>query len=77
MSETVRHFLQQRQKALSHQLSSLSSAAEELAGAHKLTAAEADCLLQTTGEQAIDFLKSELKTWQSLLRKDEEFMVRT
>ncbi|EIE20286.1 hypothetical protein COCSUDRAFT_67565 [Coccomyxa subellipsoidea C-169] len=73
MAETAVHFMKQRKAALSAHMDSVQNAIDDLTGAHKLTDAEAECLVQLAGEQAIKLLKSQLEAWESLLRKDKDF----
>lgn len=68
--------MKQRKAALSAHMDSVQNAIDDLTGAHKLTDAEAECLVQLEGEQAIKLLKSQLEAWESLLRKDKDFAVR-
>lgn len=76
MADTAVQFLKQRKVALNEHLDSLQNAINDLTIYHKLTDAEAECLVQLAGEQAIRLLKSQIGAWESLLRKDKDVAVR-
>ena len=76
MAETAVQFLKQRKAALNDHMDSVQNAIDDLTGVHKLTDAEADCLVQSAGDQAIRLLKSQLAAWESLLRNDKDLAVR-
>jgi hypothetical protein len=76
MADIAVQFLKQRKVALNEHLDSLQNAIDDLTTYHKLTDAEAECLVQLAGEQAIRLLKSQIGAWESLLRKDKDVAVR-
>lgn len=76
MAEDAASFIRQRISAVSQLLSSLRSAEEDLANAQRLTDAEAKCLLQLTGEQAISTLNRQIAAWQTAMGQESKLPVR-
>ena len=74
MAEDAAAFIRKRIAAVDQLLSSLRSAEEDFTG--RLTDAEAHCLLQLTGEQAISTLNRQIAAWQSAMGKDAKLTVR-
>ncbi len=75
MADTAARFMEKCKADLKKHVDSLQNSIDDLAGSHKLTVDEADCLVQLAGEQAIKLHRSQLAAWEALLRKDKDFVV--